>query len=123
MLLLFACGKTNFKARTDLQYKVRYTSDSIIINDNTSNLKLHAKNGNYYTEDGDLFLTNYMDTIIVFRDVNNIWVIKRVLDKELYTNSCFHVKQDGQAILLVEYIYDFNYRIKGIKRLTTIEYY
>lgn len=117
-----ACDNTILKPNLGTQCEIHYVNDSIIINHNDSKLRLHLIDGNYYTEEGHLFLSNSVDTVIIFREVSNIWIIKSVSDKQQFSNSCYHIKPNGEAILIEEYSYDNNYNIKGIRTLTTIEY-
>lgn len=124
VFLLIACGGDSLSSHSKQLADVYYNKDTITINYGKRSIKLHAKDGKYYTEDDCLFLSNSNDSIIMIQGSlgATFYVIKKDTKNNLYMTLCYYAN-NNRAVLVSQFCYDKNYNIKGIKYETTLEFY
>lgn len=122
---IIACDGGTLRHHINKNVDICYKSDSIIINIDESIVTLIEKDGNYYTDDDILFLSTSKDTTIILGNGfgTSIYAIKPDTINGYYSTSCYFANNNDSAALISQYCYDKNYKIKGIKVITTIEYY
>lgn len=120
MVLLTACQSKQFNNHLADKLDVSYCGDSIIVNGEEP-LKLIAKEGQYVTCDGKLFLSNSKDTTFIVQ--NYMCTIKHDSDRNVNMTLCYRIVSNDSAILLSQFVYDNDYRIKGLRIGTMVEYY
>lgn len=114
--IIIACNCKSYHSHSKGSADINYKKDTIIISFEDSKETYVAKDGKFFTEDGYLFLSNSDDTIIVVKTgiLPILYKIKADSINNSYITACYIVNNNDSAVLLSQYFYDKNYKIKKI---------
>lgn len=125
-LFIIACHNNYLQSHTDKKLQISYNKDTIVVIDDEYKFSLVPRNGEYYTLEGNIFLSNKKDTTYVDSKgvgLGTLVVIDGNFTEDVFTTSLYIINTKDSATLLSRYYYDRDYKIKTVELNTTIEYY